>query len=73
MRNLFAPEPWYPNAEMWLLVSIRHLKMVFFFATPILSGSITFRAVHAMESWEAVANARITLAVTMAIARALLH
>lgn len=26
-----------------------------------------------MESWEAMAHARITLAVTMAIARALLH
>lgn len=32
-----------------------------------------FGAVHAMESWEAVAHTRITLAVTMAIARALLH
>lgn len=32
----------------------------------------TFRAVHAVESWEAMANARIALAVAMAIARALL-
>lgn len=32
----------------------------------------TFRAVHAMESREAMANARIALAVAMAIARALL-
>lgn len=32
----------------------------------------TFRAVHAVESREAMANARIALAVAMAIARALL-
>lgn len=32
----------------------------------------TFRTVHAVESREAMANARIALAVAMAIARALL-
>lgn len=32
----------------------------------------TFRAVHAVESREAMANARIALSVAMAIARALL-
>lgn len=33
----------------------------------------TFGAVHAVESREAVAHARVALSVAMAIARALLH
>lgn len=60
---------------MWLLVSISEGLSFFFlllFFLAYCKQRDTFRAVHAVESREAMANARIALAVAMAIARALL-